>query len=413
MGGFMSSGGAGSGSVNIDPRVFSQELPQIGEGYKFQENQYSQLVNQNPLLKLANAGALQFFGGLGQNIAPLQNIYNNYPSIGTAVTQLSNRFGGLPTQLMGMSTALQHRFGDLPSNLLSLTQPLTSAAGYYGGLLSQPGGPGALGTQGERDVSQATREMAAQYGSGRQLGTLGTELLNRQAAQQQRAQFNLGQYGAATGQISNLSQLAQGLGTNLAQTRAGLGSAAQGLGLGLQTGLQALRGTNIAQQMGLASGIQGLQSGGLSQLTGTLGAGVNAFSGLTNPMLSYLSNLFGGNLQARIAQAGINQQGNIANENKNAGLIGGLISSLGSVASGIAMSDERLKTKVKDTGLKDESGIALKTFEFKTKPGVRYLGRMAQDVEKKLPDQVLTDPVSGVKAVVGLPMIEVSRRKGA
>lgn len=63
------------------------------------------------------------------------------------------------------------------------------------------------------------------------------------------------------------------------------------------------------------------------------------------------------------------------------------------------MSDKRLKKNVKDTGVKTPEGIALKTWEYKTKPGVRYMGAMAQDIEKKVPSAVGTEPLSGIKFV--------------
>jgi len=145
-------------------------------------------------------------------------------------------------------------------------------------------------------------------------------------------------------------------------------------------------------------------------LSNQLLSSVAGYTGLTNPILSYLSNLFGGNLQASIAQAQINQQGNIASDNKTAGLVGGALSSIGSIAGAAAMSDERMKTKIEDVGVETIAG-PLKTFEYKTKPGTRYLGHMAQDVEKRLPDLVVTEPLSGVKMVIGLPIIEISGPK--
>ena len=62
-------------------------------------------------------------------------------------------------------------------------------------------------------------------------------------------------------------------------------------------------------------------------------------------------------------------------------------------------SDERLKTKIKSTGLKTEDKVPIKTFEYKTNPGVPWVGVMAQDVLKKKPDAVYTDPVSGIKMI--------------
>lgn len=400
---------------------------------------------------------MDFFSQLPGLLGPLQNLFQSMPSItptlnnlqnqfgglpsqlqqqfGGLPQQLQNQFGGLPSQLTGMAHNLGTQFSALPSQLLQSTQPLRDTShNYLAGILRSQG---ALSPEASRDVAQQTRQLASQYGTGRQLGTLGTELLNRQSTREARYNTALGQYNAATGQVGLLDQLAQGLGTNLATTRAGLLSGAQQLGTNLATTRQGL-GTSLAQvrqelggglaqliqgltsqdvatRSGLAGSIQNLQSGGLNQLLGVQSGNVSGFSQLTNPMLSYLSNLFSGNLQSRIAQAQINQQGNIANQNKMGGAAGGAISAIGSIAPLLMMSDERMKTKIKDAGVKTAEGIPLKTWEYKTNPGKRFLSPLAQDVEAKLPERVLTDPVSGVKFITGFPVVEVSplKRKAA
>ena len=385
-------GSAGGGSTDIEERDPKQEWPTVHDWYGKQSTEFLDLIQKYPVLQAMNAGALNFFGQLPGLTEPLQKMYGNLPSIDPTIKSLQNQFGGLPHQL-------QAQFGALPQRLMELTPALTrTARGYLSGVI---GSQGALSPEASRDVAQQTRTLANQYGTGRQLGTLGTELLNRQGAREARYNTALGQYNAATSQIGMLDQLAQGLGTGLAQAR-------QGLGLGLAGGTQALRSSDIAQRTGLAGAIQNLQSGGLNQLGSTAQTSQNVFSGLQNPILGYLGNLFGGNLQARVAQAQINQQGNIASDNKTAGLIGGALSSIGSIAGAAAMSDERMKTKIRDTGLTTKEGVPLKTYEYKTRPGVRFLSPLAQDVEKKLPNQVLTDPVSGVKFVTGFPVIQIS-----
>jgi hypothetical protein len=147
---------------------------------------------------------------------------------------------------------------------------------------------------------------------------------------------------------------------------------------------------------------------GLQQLLSNVGA----YTGLTNPILSYLSNLFGGNLQASIAQSQINQQGAIANDQKQLGAIKTGLEGAGSIIGGIAMSDERLKTKIKDVGISIPEGIPLKKFEYRTRPGVQFIGVMAQDVLKIRPDLVISDPVSGTKMVhSSLAPIQISRSR--
>ncbi len=165
--------------------------------------------------------------------------------------------------------------------------------------------------------------------------------------------------------------------------------------------------------LGRASQIQGLQTGGLNQLLGTLGGGVSAFGSLTNPILGYISNLFSGNQQTQIAQAQINAQQNAAGQAKGGSTIGGAISAIGPIL-GAVLSDERLKTKVEPTPL-SISDVPLKTWEYKTRPGVRFIGAMAQDIEKVMPSAVGTDPVSGVKFVdsAQFPVIQISALKAA
>lgn len=379
-------GSAQGGSTDIAPRDPKEEQKTVGNWYGFQQNQFKDFIANNPLLSAAQGGALSFFNQLPATLTSLQSQFGGLPQ------QLQNQFGQLPHQL-------QAQFGALPQRLMELTPTLNrTARGYLSNVI---GSQGALSPEASRDVAQQTRTLANQYGAGRQLGTLGTELLNRQGAREARYNTALGQYNAATGQIAALDQAAQGLGVGLAQAR-------QGLGTGLASTREAL-GT------GLAGAIQNLQSGGLNQLNTTAANQQNVFSGLTNPILGYLGNLFSNNMQGRIAEAGLNQQGNIASDNKTAGLISGVLSSIGSVAGAAAMSDERVKQKIRDTGVTTKEGVPLKTWEYRTRPGVRFLSPLAQDVEKKLPNQVLTDPVSGVKFVVGFPVIQISpmERKAA
>ena len=215
------------------------------------------------------------------------------------------------------------------------------ATGYANNIAPIIASGGALTPAGERDVAQATRASFADRGNVTGNQALGAELLNRESAQQNRLNTALGQAGQ----------------------------------------------------------IQGIETGGLNQLLGVQSGEVGTFSQLNNPILAYLGNLFGGNQQASIAQAQINQQANQANQAKTSDTIGQAISSVGTIAGAAAMSDERIKTKIRDTGVKTKDKIPFKVFEYATRPGVKFLGHTAQDVEKKRPDAVITDPVSGLKMV--------------
>jgi hypothetical protein len=144
------------------------------------------------------------------------------------------------------------------------------------------------------------------------------------------------------------------------------------------------------QALGQAGQIQGLETGGLNQLTGVEQAETSSFATLANPLYGLFENAQNAATQLQIAS-----------ENKNAGLAGGAISSIGSIAgAAIGASDERLKENILDTGETTPEGIPIKTFTFYTDPNkVRYIGVMAQDVEKVDPSNVITDPVSGIKFV--------------
>jgi len=350
MGG-IGGGSSHGGGTKVMTRFPSTEKDTISNWEQFMQQQFGGFMQNYPTINAANVSALQNWEGLPGLTDPLMRQYQNLPSIAPTVNRLQNQFGNLPSQLqqsygqipsnlMHFSNQLGNQFSGLPGQIMGLTSPLQQTAkGYLSGVI---GSQGALSPEASRDVAQQTRELASQYGTGRQLGTLGTELLNRQATREARYNTALGQYNAATGQIGALDQLAQGLGTSLAGTRAGLLTGAgqfgenlaqtrQGLGTGLAGFLQQLQQGDINQRLGLAGGIQGLQSGNLNQLLGVGQGSSNIFSQLSNPVLSYLGSLYGGNQAASIAQAGINQQGNIAGSQKTGGLLGGGISAIGSI----------------------------------------------------------------------------------
>lgn len=96
----------------------------------------------------------------------------------------------------------------------------------------------------------------------------------------------------------------------------------------------------LGQQSGAASGVssllgqqQGMQTGGLNQLLGVMNAKVGNFTGLQNPILGYLGNLFSGNQQASIANAQISAQQGAAGDAKMGSSIGGALSAVGSIAA--------------------------------------------------------------------------------
>jgi hypothetical protein len=167
------------------------------------------------------------------------------------------------------------------------------------------------------------------------------------------------------------------------------------------------------QQMGTSNAAQ---MGALWRPGGSFApyqAGIGIGQAVTNPLLQYGSDLFSSNQSA----AG---QESIAGANKSAGTAGGIMSTIGSIAGAAAMfaSDQRLKKKIKDTGLKTIEGIPIKEGEYKTDPEKkRFRFVMAQDVEKKVPQAVSTDSVTGMKFVdyslIDAPFHEIRKRKAA
>lgn len=83
------------------------------------------------------------------------------------------------------------------------------------------------------------------------------------------------------------------------------------------------------------------------------------------------------------------------------GILGGLNSLAGSggISGLLAMSDRSMKTDIKKLGKDKESGLDLYAYRYKGDPKSypKIVGPMAQDIEKKYPDQVVT--VAGRKAV--------------
>ena len=74
----------------------------------------------------------------------------------------------------------------------------------------------------------------------------------------------------------------------------------------------------------------------------------------------------------------------------------------------IDVSDRRLKENIAHVGLDDRTGLSLYEFSYIDKPGVRYRGVMADEVEPLFPQAVVTRP-DGMKAVkYGLLGIEFS-----
>jgi hypothetical protein len=160
----------------------------------------------------------------------------------------------------------------------------------------------------------------------------------------------------------------------------------------------------MRQNVGYAMGVRGQA---LQPVLSTSETAQKVFSGLTNPMLNYIGQIFDFNANAQNAAS-------IAGANKQAGTSGGIMSTVGSLASAIgpmlAMSDKSLKAKIRGTGAKTVEGIPIRTFEYKRAPGRRILGLVADEVLKKRPDAVVRvgeKLAVDYRRLLGAPFMEV------
>lgn len=292
---YFMGGGGGGGSSSVQYRNPAQEKKTVGNWYDFQQNRLNDYVSGNPLVQSANTGA--------------QNFWSQLPG-------MLGQFPGFGKELQGQQGQLQDLYGQQGG----LFNKLGAQAGTLGGWLAAPGGPssiiasqGALTPQMSRDVAQQTRGIASDQGTVRGPGALGQELLNRDAYRQQR-------YNTALQQGQGLLQQQAG---DYSQ-QAGVTGLQQG-NLGQQSGL-------VGQRAGLLGQEQGMQTAGLNQLLGVQSGNVSGFTGLQNPILSYLGSLFGGNQAASIAQSQIAAQQQQASSSKSSGLMAGGASIVGALA---------------------------------------------------------------------------------
>lgn len=352
----------GGGSVNIPQRNFTNELGQIfGQGWPQQYGNYTKFVGNEPLLSGANQFALGNLGNINQLIDPVQALLGQLPS----------QFGDYQKQLEGYR-------GQIPGYQANLQNLIGSQQAVYNELQPILQSQGALTPEQDYDVRKATEAIFASQGNATGNQAAGAELLNRDQYRQSRFANALSQALGLSGSISGLTGQEAGL------TQLGAGLTGQEAGLtGEQAGLTT----------GLAQGAQGLQSGQLSQLLGTEQGQVGSYATLFNPLLSYASDLFSSNQNAAAAQS-------IAGANKSSGALGGGLSAIGTIApiALAAFSDKRLKENIRDTGEKTAEGIPIKTFSYRGDKR-RFIGALAQDVEKIRPDAVLTLPLTGHKLV--------------
>jgi hypothetical protein len=332
----MGGGASSGGSTDIPLRQPSQEWPSISNWYEHQQNEFNNFTQNQPLLNTAEHGALTNYGNLGQLTDPLMSLLGStpgqYQGLFNQLGDNAGQFNGLFGQLGQTADRLGGIEQGLP-NVSGLTDPLNAALRNQINPVLQSGG--ALTGQQLRDVNQQTLANASAAGSAFSPGTLGTEAVNAQREREARFSNYLGMGQNVSNTVEGLTATDAGLRGTLLGEQAGI-RGQQGNLLGQQAGVYGQQGNLVGQEAstvgGLSSLVQGLQSGGLNQLLGSEQANVGSFTGLENPILSYLSNLYTSNEQASIAQAQVNAQANQASQGKTGGAISGGIGAIGSIA---------------------------------------------------------------------------------
>jgi hypothetical protein len=233
----------------------------------------------------------------------------------------------------------------------------------------------------------------------------------------------------ASADAANAFQSAQGV-TNRQMARQGINASSgaalmmrnqNALGLASMTAGAATNARRQAEQTGFARSLDvtGLGRGLAGASAGAYqGANTSGSAGLNSAMSAgdQLSRSFGqgAGYQMAGAQMGITGQGNILNSQTSAYNTG--IQAKGEMFGSILgagaayYSDRRLKDNIEVVGRDERTMLPLYEFEYKNGSGKRFLGVMADDVEKKFPAMVFTMP-DGYKAVnyagLGIEMLEV------
>lgn len=244
------------------------------------------------------------------------------------------------------------------------------------------------------------------------------ERFSTEGYREQQARAAAASAAQAFGQTQAMSQRAMASRGVNPNSGAGLAMATQGnLGLAAQranamTGArQQAEGMGWARRMdaaGLGRNLAGASSAAYQGATQAGTSAGNTYMAPGNQFQQGLSNAgttFGNmaNTQANVYNAAQNQQGEMMGSLLGAG------ATLGAAYLGMP-SDIRLKENIEEVGRDERTMLPLYEFEYKGGSGKRFIGVMAQDVEKKYPQFVFTMP-DGFKAVdyagLGIEMLEV------
>lgn len=228
-------------------------------------------------------------------------------------------------------------------------------------------------------------------------------------------------FGTAEGMTArNLARRGVGPGSGNAmamqnQNALALASARAGAATGARNQAEQLGFARKLDVVGLGRGLAGASTAAYSGATGAGSAGLNSAMSAGNQYSQAFDQ--GARYQMGGAQMGIQGQGQILNNQTsqfNAGLnaegqVMGALAGAGTTAA-FKYSDRRLKENIELVGRDERTMLPLYEFEYKNGSGRRFLGVMADDVEKAYPDMVYDMP-DGYKAVnyagLGIEMVEV------
>lgn len=223
----------------------------------------------------------------------------------------------------------------------------------------------------EELAGQAAADVSNAYESSRRT----------QAAEMARMGINPadGKYGAASNALAAGEALATAQGKNSARTAARAeGRALTDRAQTALAGYPAMGMQTTGQGAGFGSAAQMAANAGLAGLN----SGYGQAAGAAGQMGSNATSMWG-------AQA--NHQANMQSNDSVGGLLGGL----GGAAVGMAklgiFSDRRLKTDVQPVGVDERTGLPLYEFAYTAEPDRRYIGVMADEVQKQFPEAILLD----------------------
>lgn len=209
----------------------------------------------------------------------------------------------------------------------------------------------------------------------------------------QRAQASMGVNPASGRAMSMANQSNLGLAAQRANAMTGARTQAEQLGFARRLDVTGL-GRNLAGASTAA--YQGATGAGSAGINTSMAPGSQFQQGMQQSGQTY------GNIltnQTSQFNTGLNAQGEVT---------GALVGA--AVTGGLKYSDRRLKENIELVGRDERTMLPLYEFEYIGGSGKRFLGVMADDVEKKFPDMVFTLP-DGYKAVnyagLGIEMVEV------